>query len=202
MPRAEFLARFPSLFVLEKFFDPELCDQLVSEVRAAARVPAAVRRGSGHAVDTSQRSTKSVEAPDSAISLVQSRVLELKPRLERHFGVTLTGCQRPSFLAYSKGDFYRVHVDNSDDQTAPQWMKERQVSLVVFLNSQSESPQENGYGGGSLTLYGLMEDPRAALVGFPLRGEAGLLVAFRSSQKHEVKPVTHGERYTIATWFF
>ena len=202
MPRAEFFARFPSLFVVEKFFDPELCQRLVSQVRAAAREPAVVRRGSDFVVDPNERSAKHVEVPDPAVSLVQSRLLALKPRLEKHFGQTLAGCQPPSFLAYGKGDFYHAHVDSTDDQAAPQRVKERQVSVVVFLNGEAESPRENCYGGGSLTLYGLIPDPRAALLGFPLVGEAGLLVAFRSSLAHEVKPVTHGERYTIATWFF
>ncbi len=202
MPRAEFLARFPSLFVVQKFLDPDLCNQLVSEARSAARAPAGVRRGSDFVVVPDERSTKRVQVPDSAVSLVQSRLLALTPRLGKHFGVTLAGCQPPSFLVYGKGDFYLAHVDSSDDQTAPQRVKERQVSVVVFLNGETDSPQENCYGGGSLTLYGLMPDPRAALFGFPLVGEAGLLVAFRSSLTHEVKPVTHGERYTIATWFF
>jgi len=28
-----------------------------------------------------------------------------------------------------------------------------------------------------------------------------MLVAFRSETTHEVTPVTHGERYSIASWF-
>jgi predicted 2-oxoglutarate/Fe(II)-dependent dioxygenase YbiX len=122
--------------------------------------------------------------------------------LEAHFGVTLSGCQLPSFLAYGKGDFYLAHRDNSDDPGAPEMSRERQISVIVFLNSQSEEPQEDSYGGGSLTFYGLMADPRAASWGFPLVGKPGLLIAFRSNLLHEVTPVTHGERYTIATWFF
>jgi SM-20-related protein len=32
-------------------------------------------------------------------------------------------------------------------------------------------------------------------------GEPGLLVAFRSDTVHEVLPVTHGERFTVVSWF-
>jgi predicted 2-oxoglutarate/Fe(II)-dependent dioxygenase YbiX len=34
-----------------------------------------------------------------------------------------------------------------------------------------------------------------------LEAEPGTLVAFRSETTHEVTPVTHGERYTIASWY-
>jgi SM-20-related protein len=34
-----------------------------------------------------------------------------------------------------------------------------------------------------------------------LIGEPGLLVAFRSDVLHEVEAVTHGERYSIVSWF-
>jgi SM-20-related protein len=46
-----------------------------------------------------------------------------------------------------------------------------------------------------------MDDERARSVGFPLIGEAGLLLAFRPNLVHEVTPVTHGERCTVVTWF-
>jgi predicted 2-oxoglutarate/Fe(II)-dependent dioxygenase YbiX len=35
-----------------------------------------------------------------------------------------------------------------------------------------------------------------------LAGEQSLLVGFKSDVKHEVTPVTSGERFTLVTWFF
>jgi SM-20-related protein len=56
------------------------------------------------------------------------------------------------------------------------------------------------YGGGALTFYELFDDPVGRLIGFPLEANEGLL-AFRAEVLHSVAPVTHGDRYTIATWF-
>jgi hypothetical protein len=35
----------------------------------------------------------------------------------------------------------------------------------------------------------------------PLIAEPGLLIAFPSDKWHEVKPVSHGRRFTVVTWF-
>ena len=74
--------------------------------------------------------------------------------------------------------------------------EERKVSVVIFLNSQSETPGPNAYRGGSLLFR-----PRGASEPFRLTAEAGTLVAFRAETTHEVEPVTHGERFTIASWY-
>ncbi len=74
--------------------------------------------------------------------------------------------------------------------------------MVVFLNEPGETLDPPGYGGGLLTFAGLLDDPKLRTVGVPLVAETGLLVAFRSDMLHAVTPVTHGERYTIVTWFY
>jgi predicted 2-oxoglutarate/Fe(II)-dependent dioxygenase YbiX len=58
----------------------------------------------------------------------------------------------------------------------------------------------NNYTGGSLTFYGLF-DGKGKNIGFPLIGQAGLLVAFRSVILHGVTSVTSGERFTVVSWF-
>ena len=78
----------------------------------------------------------------------------------------------------------------------------RQVSIVIFLNDEDEVPAENTYSGGKLTFYGLVENEVFADFGFPVRGEAGKMVAFRSTVMHEVTEVTRGKRYVINTGFF
>jgi predicted 2-oxoglutarate/Fe(II)-dependent dioxygenase YbiX len=49
-----------------------------------------------------------------------------------------------------------------------------------------------------LTLHGSYPDYN---VRHPVIGEPGTLVAFRSETTHEVTPVTHGQRYTIVSWY-
>lgn len=202
MPNADFFTRF-GIFVDKGFFEPELCSKIQSEMQSTPSTPSTVveKQGPDDAVDEKTRRTKSAKVSSPTVSLVEERLLALKPALERHFDATLSGCQKPQFLIYREGDFFRAHPDNSTDPDAPEFVKERQVSAVIFLNNESEDSAPGSYGGGSLTLYGLMGDPRRENLGFPLQGEAGLLVAFHPGILHEVTPVTHGERYTVVSWF-
>jgi SM-20-related protein len=104
-------------------------------------------------------------------------------------------------LIYQEGDFYSVHADGGKDGDVPT-TRERKVSVGIFLNAQTEQPAEGTYCGGSLTFYGLIDDPRWHTYGFPLKSEPGLLIAFRSDVPHQVPPVTHGKRHTIVSWLF
>jgi SM-20-related protein len=201
MPNADFFTRF-GLFVDKEFLDPETCARLRSDVQSATSIPATVRdRGATYTVDESVRRTKWADVSAETRSFVEDRVLTLKPTLERHFDLELTGCQPLQFLVYRKCDFFQAHVDSVREPDAAEFSRERRVAVVLFLNSESEEPGPDSYGGGSLTFYGLLPDPRAKSYGFPLIGEAGVLVAFLPEVVHEVTPVTHGERYTVVTWF-
>ena len=69
---------------------------------------------------------------------------------------------------------------------------------MIFLSRQSAEPAPGAYGGGSLLLHG----PHAgAGRSIHLDGAPGALVAFRAETTHEVTPVTHGERYTVVSWY-
>ncbi len=202
MPGADFFALF-RLFVRRNFLPAELCAEIRSEMRSASGSAATVRKtGSDYVVDPAVRRAKWVEVSPATIARVETRLLSLRPQLEEHFHLQLAGCQRPQFLAYQKGDFYAPHRDNSKDPQAAEIPKQRQISVIIFLNSQSEEPADGSYAGGSLTFYGLLRDPQKEALGLPLVGETGLLIAFQSSLVHAVAPVTYGERYTIAGWFF
>lgn len=201
MPKAEIFRRL-GLFAVEGFADADMCGRLCAEMRSAAQAAATVRSPGGtFVVDESVRSVKWVSLADETTALVQSRLVDVKPAVEAHFGLVLTDCQVPQFLAYGPGDFYRAHRDNSTDRDAPTVSQERRVSAVLFLNAPADQPGENRYGGGALTFYGLMDDPRMTTVGLPLEADEGLLIAFRADTVHGVAPVTHGLRYTAVSWF-
>jgi SM-20-related protein len=200
MPAAEFFTRL-GLFVRKNFLEQELCARCCREMDEAASTQATIFGPDyTNVIDEAIRSVKVVDVPEATIALVEARLLALRPALERHFDVTLTGCQPLQFLTYREGDFYTVHKDNDTD--APDMVSKRKVSLVLFLNGQAPQPASGAYGGGSLTFYKLIADPRWQTYGFPLNSEAGLLVAFRSDVLHQVLPVTHGKRYTIVSWLF
>jgi SM-20-related protein len=202
MPDASFFTRF-HLFAVPDFFDAGLCATLTAEMCSANRTPATVRQqGSEYTVDPGIRSAKWVNVSPATVSLTESRLLGLQPQLERHFDLPLAGCQEPQFLAYKPGDFYRRHRDSNERADASPIAQARRVSVVIFLNSESGHPEEGRYGGGSLTFYGLLDRPGGPAIGLPLTAQAGLLIAFRSSLLHEVTPVSHGERYTIVSWYY
>jgi SM-20-related protein len=198
MPNAEFFAGF-GLFARREFFDAALCDELREEIARSPARPSTVAEESADAVDDAYRKTVSAQVSDETRSVVESRLAELRPVLAEHFRIPLEGFQAPQFLLYREGDFFRPHADQEDE--APEYVRERRVSAVIFLNGESDEPKVGTYRGGALTFFGLMGDPRGDAVGFPLLGEKGLLVAFPSGLVHSVAPVTGGERFTIVSWF-
>ncbi|HWK90117.1 MAG TPA: 2OG-Fe(II) oxygenase, partial [Longimicrobium sp.] len=118
--------------------------------------------------------------------------------IEAHFRVKVTECEEPQFLRYETGDYFVAHQDGN---TPMVWddSRFRRISAVIFLSRKSGEPAPDTYGGGALVFHGAytgLERERVAAAAAP-----GSLVTFRAETTHEVTPVTHGVRYTIATWF-
>ena len=199
---AEFFTRF-GLYDEREFLSPEVCASLRNEMRAATGAPATVAEGQeGDAVDETYRRTKHAEVSAPTAARIGEELLKSVSGLAKHFERPLVGVQAPQFLLYREGDFFRPHPDDSKKPDAPDFVRQRSVSAVVFLNGATPG-EPAGYSGGSLTFYGLMDDSVSGeSVGLPLGGETGLLIAFPSHLVHSVSPVTAGERYTLVSWFF
>ncbi|PSB02280.1 2OG-Fe(II) oxygenase [Merismopedia glauca] len=198
----EFLSR-AGLFLTEDFLNQDLHAEILAEARLQSKERAKISRNSMSLIDDDFRKTSIVHISESKALLIKAELLSLKPTLESCFNVKLKGCQPPQILSYEVGDFFGIHIDNAGKAPdAADFLKERRVSVVIFLNDQVETPQANSYMGGTLTFYKLIKnDPRWDAFGFPLMGKANLLVAFPSDVLHEVKTVTYGERFTMVTWF-
>jgi predicted 2-oxoglutarate/Fe(II)-dependent dioxygenase YbiX len=169
---------------------------------APAEVGRIIGDGSEEAgmVDESVRRVSYAVIPKQTRRLVKSHLEELKPKLEEHFQVPLTGYQGPQFLVYGPETFYKAHRDTRPG--APPDILQRRVSVVIFLNAPGQNPAEEDYGGGgALTFYGLLEGPVWERCSFSLESATGLLVAFRAGVLHEVKPVISGHRFAIVAWF-
>ena len=199
MPTADFFCKF-GLFAIKGFFDRDLCSQLCADMRAGSPSIGLIGSGKGK-VDRQIRRVNQIKVNDVSTALVRTRLIDVKPELERHFDTVLTNCQGPQFLHYVAGDFYQYHRDGVSDQDAALTVKSRRISAVIFLNGSSAEPCDSMYGGGALTFYELLDDPTGRSLGFPLQAEEGLLIAFRAEVPHSVAPVTHGDRYTIAGWY-
>jgi predicted 2-oxoglutarate/Fe(II)-dependent dioxygenase YbiX len=192
----------PGVYSLEGFLDRATCELLKAEMRGREHARARVYdREWNYSENVTHRSTLQVELGDSLGALVRGKLLDMRAALGLRFGVELSDCQGPTYLVYKPGDFFEPHKDESQRPGAPEQVRKRLVSAVVFLSDEDEGERPGEYAGGSLGFYGLLKDPRCAHIGLPLKGRAGLLVAFRSDVFHQVTPVTRGERFTVVSWY-
>jgi SM-20-related protein len=206
MPTADFFTRL-GLFVARDFLDPAIRRRILAQARVQEWEPAIVAGVGADEAEQENRKTLWTPVPKPERIWIKERFGALMPQLERHFEVVLTDFEEPQLLRYREGDFFGPHRDSTTEPDGDECAKRRRISVTVFLNPPSPPVECDGalldaYQGGSLVFYGLIDDPRAKAHGFPLVGEPGMLVAFRSDLPHEVKPVTSGERYTIVSWFF
>ena len=208
MTSFDFFTRL-GLFIKKDFLDDEFCAQCLAEARSVAAVPAEVFHKDastgaiGHIVDEQIRKTEQLKVSKPTHFYVRERLQQVKPALEQHFNVSLTDFEKPLFYLYQKGSFFGPHVDclKAPDTEEYVHAKKRSISVIAFLNRHADTPMSGHYGGGALTLYGLVDQPQWQEYGFPFWGEPGMLIAFRSDVMHEVKPVIHGERCTVVSWF-
>lgn len=195
----EELAASLELFLDGAFFDARECEALLAELRAARGVAATIYdRDAPLSVDERVRRTARLTPSQETIELVRRRLDERIPALEEHFRVTLSECEEPQFLRYDVGGFFVAHQDGGTGLIRSE-RELRKISVIVFLNRQTDADEHGAYSGGSLVLHARLvssEDER-----LPLACEPGTLAAFRAATTHEVLPVTRGERYTIACWF-
>jgi len=186
------------LFEIEDFLDAATLVAIVAELHRAGGSPAAVlaAQPAGDVRPTVRKVTRLAVSPETS-ALIEQRLLDCKPALESHFDVTLAECEEPQFLRYEPGDFFVAHQDGN---TPLVWddSRFRRVSAVILLSEQSDEPTPERYGGGSLIFHGPDDGPDVRV---SAKSTApGTLIAFRSETTHEVTMVTHGLRYSIATW--
>jgi predicted 2-oxoglutarate/Fe(II)-dependent dioxygenase YbiX len=178
-----------------------LCERIVNEMSALEGRSSLVygRSDSGVVHETTRRSLRLVPSPET-VELVVERLLACMDQVAQHFALKLSEYEDPQFLRYQKGDFFVAHQDGNTGMLRLD-TERRLVSTVIFLSREVESPVEgrNVYCGGSLVFTNHRVAPENAKV--YLSGEPGMLIAFRSETTHEVTPVTHGERYSIVSWY-
>ena len=180
---------------IENLLDDAACAAMRAQLRAAAGAAAGLLGVEG--TRPLVRSATRLKMPPALSARVTALLMGQKEKLERHFAVALGECEEPQFLRYQAGDFFVPHQDGNtplihDDS------RFRKVSVVLFLSRRSEQPSPESYGGGELVLHGPYGGPALRV---PVDAQPGTLVAFRAETTHEVTPVTHGERFTIVSWY-
>ena len=177
---------WPNLFVVKHFFESPVCDAIVAEMKTTEASAATVYgKGTSGSVDANVRNTLRVVPSNETIDLVTQRLVACKQAVEEHFSVTLSECEDPQFLRYRVGDFFVAHQDGNTGMLRLE-TERRRISMVIFLN--------RAYRGGALVFTNLSAR-------YQMPADPGTLVAFRSETTHEVTPVTHGERFSIASWY-
>lgn len=187
------------LYLIRSFFDVETCEEFITEMcRSRAGAATVYGRGESGSVDERVRKAARLVPSPKTVERVRQRLLECREEVVEHFGVSLDRCEEPQFLRYRLGDFFVAHQDGNTGMLLSDREQSRKISIVIFLNRQCEAAEKDGYCGGSLAFSDWRSPNRKD---FHLSGEAGTLVAFRSEITHEVLPVTHGERYSIVSWY-
>lgn len=188
------------LYMVRSFFDVETCEEFINELRRSPHAPATVYgRSESGAVDERVRKAARFAPSPETVERVKLRLLEYREEVGRHFGMSLSDCEEPQFLLYEVGDFFVAHQDGNTGMLRSDREQSRKVSVVIFLNRQSEAPETDAYCGGSLVFSDWRASPR--LSDYQLPVEVGTMITFRSETTHEVIPVTHGERYSIVSWY-
>ena len=188
------------LYMVRDFFDVETCGEFINELHSSPVSPATVYGGSeSGSVDERVRKAARLAPSAEAVGRVRLRLLEYRGEVGEHFGTRLSDCEEPQFLRYRVGDFFVAHQDGNTGMLRSDREQSRKVSIVIFLNRQSEIPETDAYGGGSLVFSDWRANPSRK--DFRLPVEVGTMVTFRSETTHEVIPVTHGERYSIVSWY-
>lgn len=149
---------------------------------------------SGVVNETTRKSLR-LTPPNETVERIVGRLMACMEEIARHFGVEVSECEDPQFLRYQKGDFFVAHQDGNTGLLRLE-TERRLVSTVIFLSRESDSPAEGVHCGGSLVFTNLRAPGK-----FRMPAEPGTLIAFRSEMTHEVTPVTHGERYSIVSWY-
>ncbi|MEZ0375172.1 MAG: 2OG-Fe(II) oxygenase [Candidatus Sericytochromatia bacterium] len=178
------------LLLLPGWLDAGSCKELLRQLQSCPTSPA---EAESYGASAPTRRTHMLDVSASIESGMVRRFEPLAAQLASHFGLAIGRNERPQFLKYSPGDFFSAHRDRID---APVY-RERQLSLVLFLNDHESEP---GFTGGRLSLFVKHPQNPDKLMGVPIPPAAGLLMAFDSRLLHEVTPVTAGERFTVVTW--
>lgn len=186
------------LLPIPALLTPQQCVHWRDALDDAAAAPAAVLDPAyGGRVAPQIRRVARLQPPAALQSQAMQLLVALQPQLQAYFGQALGRCEPAQFLRYEVGDFFVAHQDGNTPLLRDASLS-RRVSLVLLLNDASLTAQEGCYGGGELVFH-----PHYSSAAAPSRHTpaAGSLLAFRAETTHEVLPVTHGRRYSIAGWF-
>lgn len=188
------------LLVYPNFLDEPTCQKIIDETGGRPSHPATVYgQSESGSVNERVRRASRLTPSEATSGFVKQRLLDFKKNVEQHFHISLNDCEEPQFVRYDVGDFFVAHQDGNTGLIRLASDKDRKISIVIFLNNQAEVATSGRFCGGTLRFSDHRAKPEHREFNLPTA--AGMLVAFRSELTHEVTPITHGERYSIVSWY-
>ena len=189
-----------NLYLDSEFLDARTCDEIIKELAHVPHNPATVYGSSATgAVDEAVRKTIRLVPSAQTVDYITAKLVKAREAIASHFGIDLEQYEEPQFLRYEVGDFFVAHQDGNTGLMLTEREQFRKVSVIIFLNRQSEVDAPHCYAGGSLVFTEWR--PRRDCGQYLLAADPGTLVAFPSETTHEVTPVTSGQRYSIVSWY-
>jgi SM-20-related protein len=189
-----------NLYLDSAFLDAHTCGEIVRELANVPYNPATVYGASASgAVDEAVRKTIRLQPSAHTFEHITAKLIQARDSIAAHFGLDLIKCEEPQFLRYEVGNFFVAHQDGNTGMMLSEREQFRKVSVVIFLNTQSDVAAPGSYSGGSLVFTEWR--PGRDQGQFALPAAPGTLVAFPAETTHEVTPVTSGERYSIVSWY-
>jgi SM-20-related protein len=189
-----------NLYLDSEFLDAHTCGEIKKELASVPHNPATVYGSSASgAIDEAMRKTIRLAPSAQTVEYVTAKLVAAREPIAAHFGIDLTKHEDPQFLRYEVGNFFVAHQDGNTGLMLSDREQFRKVSVVIFLNRQSDISARDSYGGGSLVFTEWR--PGRNHGQYSLVAEPGTLVAFPAETTHEVTPVTAGERYSIVSWY-
>ena len=187
------------LYLIKDFIEVDVCRDVTTTLAASPSKAATIYgvADSASVVETTRRTSRIVPPPE-IVQLVEQRLAARQNEIASHYGIDVETYEEPQFLRYRTGDFFVAHQDGNTGLMRSEREQRRKISVVIFLNQHSETEKDGVYGGGALVFSEWRRRPHGQLHFY---GDPGTLVAFPSETTHEVIPVTHGERYSIASWY-
>lgn len=164
----------------DKAFTKEECEKIIAIGNDRTQQQATTRSG----VDKVRKSEVAWLYPSDDLDWAYRRLTDIIMSLnERFFKFDLFGATEGfQFTKYvAPGGKYGKHIDSATGTMI------RKLSFTLQLS------EPDSYKGGDLCLY-FGDKPEV------MKREQGFVALFPSYVLHEVKPVTHGTRYSLVSW--
>ena len=186
------------LFEIESFLDAATLAAVVAELHRVGGAPATVLSAQpGGEVRPVVRKVTRLAVSMETSALIKQVLLDCKPALAAHFDVALAECEEPQFAALRARRLLRG---------PPGWQHAADLGRFALSPRFSGDPAQRAVRAADArdVRRRLADLPRAVRrpdVRVAAKSTApGTLITFRSETTHEVTMVTHGLRYSIATW--